>query len=400
MSSAGLCRKRTPYRWSSIAVFYLSNVRCGTDWAWRRDFGGFLGSSVPRSSRDAIIFDSFWLSRGPSASLSMVPSALRFACLSACCLLLTADSDPIVLTPPRVVVAYEAPASANCSTNVTHLGMGWEAPQGPVDMADVNQLTWKVDSLTEWNIKPFCFINVNPNFQAKKFLEVIVYKVPDNVSIRLNHMGQVIEGTTYELLCDIKNIAPLKNLVVKWYKGKTVISSDPSNETDTTPQNKLAKLLIIPSRSDNGAQYSCEAQLQLEAGGPQPPPAKKSEPLSINVYYSPKFSRSVETLNQTNKEITLDCTVGANPPPVYTWRTPIQDETSNKAIFSVPALRSGSYNCTARNQYGFSVKQFIIIPKSRDRTTFWAILGAGLALAFVLIVGYVISRSVSSNSVI
>ncbi|XP_017574461.1 cell adhesion molecule 4-like [Pygocentrus nattereri] len=331
----------------------------------------------------------------------MLLSALRLACLSTCFLLLTADMDPIVLTPPRVVVAYEAPASANCSTNLTHLGMGWEAPLGPVDMNDdVNQLTWKVDSLTEWNIKPFCFVNVNPSYQAKKILEVIVYKVPDSVSIRLNDMGQVTEGRTYELLCDIKSIAPLKNLVVKWYKGKTVINSDLSNETDTTPKNKLAKLSISPNRRDNGAQYSCEAQLELGADGPQPPPTKKSEPLSVNVYYSPKFSRSVETLNQTNKEITLDCTVEANPPPEYTWSTPTQDEKSNKAVLSVPALRSGTYNCTASNKYGSSVKQFIIVQKSRDRTTFWAILGSGLALAFVLIVGYVISRSVSSNSVV
>ncbi|KAL6457338.1 hypothetical protein MHYP_G00343010 [Metynnis hypsauchen] len=331
----------------------------------------------------------------------MVLGALRLACLSTCFLLLTADSDPIVLTPPRVVVAYEAPVSANCSTHLTHLGMGWEAPLGPVDMADVNQLTWKVDSLTEWNIKPFCFINVNRSYQAKKDLEVIVYKVPDNVSIRLNHTGQVTEGTTYELLCDIKNIAPLKNLAVIWYKGKAAIHIILARETDTTPRDKLAKLLISPNRSDNGAQYSCEAQLQLGAGGPQPPPAKKSEPLSVNVYYSPKFSSSVETLNQTNKEITLNCTVEANPPPVYTWRTPIQDEMSNKPVLSVPALRSGRYNCTAENEYGRAVKEFIIIiPKNRDRTTFWAILGAGLALAFVLIVGYVISRSVSSNSVI
>ena len=75
-----------------------------------------------------------------------------------------------------MVVEYGGSAAANCSTTNDHLGMGWEASQGAVVMvADVQLITWNVDRLVEWGIKPFCFMNPNSEKQCKADLHVIIY---------------------------------------------------------------------------------------------------------------------------------------------------------------------------------------------------------------------------------
>lgn len=81
---------------------------------------------------------------------------------------------PLVITPSKLVVEYGAKASANCSTTNTHNGMGWEASQGAINMKkDVSFLTWTVERLTTWDIRPICFINMND--QKMKSLSVTIY---------------------------------------------------------------------------------------------------------------------------------------------------------------------------------------------------------------------------------
>ncbi len=67
---------------------------------------------------------------------------------------------PLQLNPQRVVVRYGDSVAANCSTSVLHKGMGWEASEGAVPMTrDQSLITWRVSELTEWDIKPFCYMN-------------------------------------------------------------------------------------------------------------------------------------------------------------------------------------------------------------------------------------------------
>ncbi|KAL6460502.1 hypothetical protein MHYP_G00304680 [Metynnis hypsauchen] len=210
---------------------------------------------------------------------------------------LTVTSDPLNITvhdpctltlqPPKVVVEYGTSASANCSTTTDHRGMGWEAPQGPVDMRDdVKLITWTVDRLVEWGIKPFCFVNLNSGKQCKANLNVTIYKTPDSVSIStVGHTGPMIEGGQYELQCDIKNVAPVEFFTVSWFKGDTLVNNETFTGSIQTPVNRSPTLQISPSRADDGAQYRCEAELDLGPDGPQPPPPVTSHPLNIAVDY-------------------------------------------------------------------------------------------------------------------
>ncbi|XP_076850152.1 vascular cell adhesion protein 1-like [Brachyhypopomus gauderio] len=285
-----------------------------------------------------------------------------------CCVtyfIFTAVGGFLVLTPPSLVVEYGGPASAVCSTNMTIQSMAWEASQGAVDITPgAQQLTWNVSSLTHWDIKPLCFVNKDiQGNQERQYLPVIVYKKPDNVSISLvNTTGPVVEGGSYQLKCDIQNVTPVHSVIVNWYKGRTLVKTDnePSRETVKAPGNKNVSLLISPNRADDGAQYSCEAVLDLGAEGLHPPQRRSSGPVSIPVHYSPRFSSNVEFIEQNCQQVTLNCTVTANPPPKYTWKSPQLKSEPVNPVLTLPHPSSGNYTCKAWNAHGYEYKLFII----------------------------------------
>uniref|UniRef100_A0A8C1X087 Ig-like domain-containing protein n=1 Tax=Cyprinus carpio TaxID=7962 RepID=A0A8C1X087_CYPCA len=271
---------------------------------------------------------------------------------------------PVKLNPWRAVVRYNGSVEVNCSASVPHKGMGWEASEGAVPMAkDKMMITWRVSHLTEWDIEPFCYINHEEQFQVQ--LPVTIYKTPDSVSIRIvNHRGPMIEGQQYKLQCDVQDVAPVQNLTVKWYKGQTLLNQNTFTEDSKTPLNETATLLIRPDRADDGAQYRCEAELELGAEGPQPPPKGTSRSLNNELYYKPKHSNSTETIIK-NDEVTLNCTVKANPAPTYTWHSEHLKEEISSSVLQSPTLSPGNYTCTATNSLGSDSKVFIIESEQR-----------------------------------
>uniref|UniRef100_A0A8C1XWI0 Ig-like domain-containing protein n=1 Tax=Cyprinus carpio TaxID=7962 RepID=A0A8C1XWI0_CYPCA len=265
---------------------------------------------------------------------------------------------PVQLNPRRVVVRYNGSVEVNCSTLIAHKGMGWEAIEGAVPMTRDKIIAWRVSHLTEWDIEPFCFINHEEQCQVQ--LPVTIYKTPDSVSISIvDHRGPMIEGQQYKLQCDVHDVAPVQYLTVKWYKGQTLLDKTTFTEDSKTPLNETATLLIRPDRADDGAQYSCEAELDLGAEGPQPPPKRTSGSLNNELYYKPKHSSSTETIIK-NDEVTLNCTVKANPAPTYTWHSEHLKEEISSSVLQSSTLSPGNYTCTATNSLGSESKVFII----------------------------------------
>ncbi len=110
-------------------------------------------------------------------------------------------------------------------------------------------------------------------------------ETPDSVFIStVNHSGPMTEGEQYELQCDVHDVAPVQNLTVKWYKGQTLLDQTTFIDTSKTPVNETVTLLIRPDRADDGAQYWCEAELDLGAEGPQPHPTNSSNTLNVEIY--------------------------------------------------------------------------------------------------------------------
>ncbi|KAI7803117.1 putative hemicentin-2-like [Triplophysa rosa] len=262
---------------------------------------------------------------------------------------------PLELNPQRVVVRYGSSVSVDCSTNITHKGIGWEASEGPVPTnRDQNLITWRVLSLRQWDIKPICYINYDGT-QCESDLPITIYKTPESVSINTaDHTGPMTNGSTYKLQCDVVNVAPVQNLTVKWYKGETLMHNETFNNSITTPVNTTSILQIIADRSDDGVQYRCEAELELGAEGPQPPPAVTSEPLNIVVYFKPIINDaklpSTVSVFQGYPEV-LVCEAEGKPKPEISWsdRNGNRLETADGNLTVFEFGDDDFYTCSANN---------------------------------------------------
>ncbi|XP_036409090.1 intercellular adhesion molecule 1-like [Megalops cyprinoides] len=263
---------------------------------------------------------------------------------------------PVQLHPSSVVVRYGDSASANCTVSEGHLGIGWEASKGSVDMVqDVQLITWRVENLTDWHIEPKCFgnfMNGTDFDQCMEVLQVTLYKTPDSVSISsVYHTGAMVEGRQYQLQCEVQNIAPVQSLTVKWYRGEILERESSFNHSSKTPLTVSSTFTIMPSRADDGAQYSCVAELELGPEGQQPPPEVRSEPLKITVHYKPSITKcpNPEELREGDSLGALLFITEGNPSPRITWYRN-QSEVSS----ATPLTRkdSGQYILTARNSLG------------------------------------------------
>ncbi|XP_067221339.1 intercellular adhesion molecule 2-like [Chanodichthys erythropterus] len=299
---------------------------------------------------------------------------------------------PLQLNPQRVVVRYGSSVAVNCSTSVPHDGIGWEASEGAVPMSlSVSLITWRVSNLREWDIKPFCFINTKGGEQCASYLSITIYKTPDSVSIStVNPIGPMIEGNQYELQCDVLNVAPVQYLTVKWYKGETLVNQTTFTDTIKTPVDKTATLMIRPDRSDDGVQYRCEAELNLGAEGPQPPPKVTSKPLSITVHYKPiitetKLPSTVSMLQ--GYRVVIVCEAEGNPKPTISWNlgtnNPVYSET-----LTITDSTPEDLSCIANNSVGTDIRH-VKLSKQGNSPNYIAFVVVALLVLFIGLFLYV-----------
>ncbi|XP_072560766.1 vascular cell adhesion protein 1-like isoform X2 [Paramormyrops kingsleyae] len=288
-------------------------------------------------------------------------------CDSGC----TAADGCLELHPPRVVVRHGDPVSVNCTVSTDHSGMGWNAPVDEVPKTrGVQFLTWRVESLRIWELRPLCYANRPGKPLCIERLSVTVYKPPDSVSVSSVNSDSMVEGSQYQLKCEIQNIAPVHSLTAKWYKGDTLVhedrdcvTEDGKCDSEKEPMSVASTLLITPSRADDGAEYSCGAELDLGPEGPQPPLAVKSTPLRVTVHYKPTIN-PIDTLLYVRRghSAVLNCSAKGNPPPDIVWifngqRLPTQD-----GIYTISERDDeGNYTCSASNYVGIHEKRVRVI---------------------------------------
>ncbi|MCI4392282.1 hypothetical protein PGIGA_G00144320 [Pangasianodon gigas] len=282
------------------------------------------------------------------------------------------DDCSLEISPSRAVVRFGEPVSVSCVASRPVRVLGWESAIGASYTHHDLTVQWQVDSLIDWIEEPICYgVFFTAPRQCEEKLNLVLYKTPDSISISLvNHTGAMVEGREYQLLCEVQNIAPVQYLTLRWYRGQTEVYNNTFSElSPATPVQVSSTLLITPSKAEDGAPYSCEAALELGLEGPQPPPKVKSEPLSINVHYPPdSFDPQQEVIElDDGDKIMLNCSVGGNPPPLYSWSSlHLQEHDNNQPLLT--ASSSGTYTCTAYNLLGKSSKQFIVKLKSKGKT--------------------------------
>uniref|UniRef100_A0A673BYU1 Ig-like domain-containing protein n=1 Tax=Sphaeramia orbicularis TaxID=375764 RepID=A0A673BYU1_9TELE len=173
-------------------------------------------------------------------------------------------------------ILYGDPVSVNCSTTSPDvIGIGWE----DVETENVSDVTWTVDKLEYWNMNPACFATLKDNSQCETIPNITVYKTPDIVSVStLNISGPMVQGREFQLICNIINVAPVNSLKVKWYRNNETVHTEMFIDTSVTPKNVSSILKMTPGKDDNGAHFTCVAELHLGGNGPQPVPSEVSEP--------------------------------------------------------------------------------------------------------------------------
>ncbi|XP_030645598.1 hemicentin-1-like [Chanos chanos] len=276
------------------------------------------------------------------------------------------DSCSLELRPSRVVVGYGEPVSVSCVASRPVRVLGWESAISASHTQHDLSVQWKVDSLIDWIEEPICYgVFFTAPRQCEEKLNLILYKVPDGVSISLvNHTSPMVEGREYQLQCEVQNIAPVQYLTLRWYRGQTEVYTHTfSDLSPATPVEVSSTLIIVPNRTDHGGQYKCVAELELGAEGPQPSPKISSDPLNITIHYPPSFlNPEDEVLELTEgEEISLNCTAVGNPPPLYTWSSSdLTRKVIEQPVLTSSSLSTGNYICTASNLLGKRSKQFII----------------------------------------
>ncbi|XP_067281032.1 vascular cell adhesion protein 1-like [Pseudorasbora parva] len=295
---------------------------------------------------------------------------------------------PVQINPQRVVVKFSGSVSADCYTSVLHDGMGWEASEGAVTVREDSLITWRVSNLSNWDIRTVCYINYNDT-QCPLVLPVTVYKTPDSVSINtVNRTGPMMERNQYELQCDVLNVAPVQNLTVKWYKGPTLVDLNNFSDTMKSPVNKSSKLLIRPDRADDGAQYRCEAELELGEEGPQPPPKVSSDPLHITVYFKPIINETkLPSVVPVFREypVVIVCEAMGNPKPTISWYLSTNDPVYSETLAITGSTPEDVY-CIANNSVGTTIRH---VKLSFQENYIPLILG--ITVAVVLVMGVIIS---------
>uniref|UniRef100_A0A3Q2CRG0 Vascular cell adhesion protein 1-like n=2 Tax=Cyprinodon variegatus TaxID=28743 RepID=A0A3Q2CRG0_CYPVA len=269
--------------------------------------------------------------------------------------------DKPVLTPSRLVVKYGDPASATCVAcqkdclPVNESVIDMEVPVGERS-TNGTTVNWTVDHLRLWDSDPKCYYTDKNDKQCCSALSVTVYQPPQSVSISLNQSGPLTEHTEYILQCSVQKVAPIQNLVVTFYKGNTQLGTMHGDSTQKTPVNKLFTWNFNTSKEDNGAQFWCDAKLELGPEGPQPPPVVKSNYLTATVHYGPELKVSADpppiTITRGNN-LNLTCLAEGNPEPSYRWTLPSNKGYSSGTsliVQSVDYQDEGQYVCTVSSK--------------------------------------------------
>lgn len=274
----------------------------------------------------------------------------------------TCPSDlRLILEPAEVIEEYEQSLTVTCSSTVKEdETIYWRV--GNINFDDDWDSVSLNLTLSEYNMDVQCRLKLNESYECNEDLGITVYKTPEVVS-SIKHVSYTGEETQYDLQCDIFNVAPVQNLVVKLYKNNETIMTGEFNDSTKTPVNETIILPINISRSEGVVQLRCEAQLDFGQGRVQLP-VVVSQTHNTSALYAPEMNpeNHIEEISVSEGEnVTLNCDAEGNPPPVFSWTCGGEDlmEKTNNLTFA-PVNATTICVCTTTNHLGNRTKQYHI----------------------------------------
>ncbi|XP_053712468.1 intercellular adhesion molecule 4-like isoform X1 [Synchiropus splendidus] len=224
---------------------------------------------------------------------------------------------PLKVTPDSVVVRFGDPVTVNCSVSKReNVFLTWEIPQLGLNTGLTEEpfQIWMMENVTEWDIKPMCYVTSDLGGHCYINLSVVVYKPPDSVTLSLaNHTGPLLEMHQYSLECLVQEVAPVGNLTVTFYRGDTELQSVRSQNPEKMPVTEIFTVKIAPSKEDDGVEYWCEARLDLESKRL----TVESQKLATEVLFGPHFLCPRKQHYKIGEQ--LSCEVEGNPTPSVKW---------------------------------------------------------------------------------
>ncbi|XP_020832651.1 B-cell receptor CD22 isoform X1 [Phascolarctos cinereus] len=159
------------------------------------------------------------------------------------------------------------------------------------------------------------------------------------ITIEASPHLEVKEEGSVTLRCMVRSSNPKVQGSFLWFKDKENV------------QNQDEILTLSEVNWQQAGNYHCEADNEMGRG--------RSEPVHLQVLYSPKLSRVLpaDISVRENRTVELMCATVASPPPTsYTW---YQDEKlllgetkQNLSFQGVNRQQSGLYSCLAENSEG------------------------------------------------
>ncbi|XP_058510558.1 hemicentin-2-like [Solea solea] len=265
------------------------------------------------------------------------------------------------LVPLEVLEEYGGEVLVNCtSEDGIHDWMYWKHGNRKSNLTEEDFTSWTL-SLSEWNVTTAkCILMLPGGIECSEDLEITLYKNPDSVTLYpTQYVNNLVEGTLYELQCDIVEVAPIQNLTIRWYKDNQVVRTETfTSNTTRTPVSESSLFTVNISREDDGAGFRCEAQLNFGPHRSEQPVL--SELHVISVYYAPELNgtadEGVHVVQGGN--ITLACDAKGNPPPDFRWTRDGVNMTEDKSYVNVSQVNTNvTYVCTATNRVGTTTKR-------------------------------------------
>ncbi|KAL6103116.1 uncharacterized protein ACO6RY_02583 [Pungitius sinensis] len=265
--------------------------------------------------------------------------------------------EELILNPPEVLEEYGKTVTVNCSSADNGDGMYWKVGETQSPEENETSTVWEVN-LSDWNVTAECIKRLNETSICRKELKITVYQNPEEVILFPTKHAAALEGTQYELQCDVVKVSPVQHLTVRWYRGsETNIKTDNFTESKATKglANESSTLAVIFSRADNGAQFQCEAQLDFGERGSSPPVISSVH--TVSVHYAAELKNQTEDVyGNEGDNVTLTCEAEGHPAPAFSWSLDGRSLMETESNLNVTIATNAMYICTATNYLGDTTK--------------------------------------------
>ncbi|XP_029364797.1 hemicentin-1 isoform X2 [Echeneis naucrates] len=277
---------------------------------------------------------------------------------------------PLRILSALVLILLPCGGDSTCPEDLTVIEYGHAVL---INCSSTNSpvFTCKINA-TDWNLRPQCKIQLNDSHECTQDLKITVYKKPKAVNMfPISDEKHWVEGTEYELQCNISEVAPVQNLTVRWYKDKVLIKTHSFTNTTKSPPSESSILKFRSNRTDHGAEVQCEAQLDFRPCGPRLPPFLSSAH-KVSVHYPPDIANKTTEVHfvEEDSSVTLSCEADSLPPPNFNWTRDgvyMHEYTNNLTITKVNT--NASYTCIASNYLGNVTKKILVYQRKNATTT-------------------------------